>query len=257
MLRNPTLSENTKWRQNSVTVSGGNGRGNRSDHLYCPAGAIIDNEKDSLIICDYVNDRAVRWSPQNGESGETIISNIRCWGLTMDDERNLYIVDFRAHDVRRYRMGENQGTVVAGGNGQGNRLDQLNNPRHIFVDRDQSVYVSDCSNHRVMKWMKGAKQGIVAAGVQDRGNRLGQLSNPRELFVDQSGSAYLVDQYNHRIMRWSQGAQQRSIIIGGNGQGSQSNQLYSPIDLTFDREGNIYVFDNENHRVQKFNIDRH
>ena len=64
-------------------MAGGNGRGNRSDQLYCPAGVIIDNEKDSLIICDYVNDRVVRWSPQNGESGETIISNVRCWGLTM------------------------------------------------------------------------------------------------------------------------------------------------------------------------------
>ncbi|CAF3519885.1 unnamed protein product [Rotaria socialis] len=114
------------------------------ENLYCPAGVIIDNEKDSLIICDYVNDRVVRWSPQNGESGETIISNVRCWGLTMDDERNLYIVDFRAHDVRRYRMGENQGTVVAGGNGQGNRLDQLNNPRrNIRRSRSVSIRISN------------------------------------------------------------------------------------------------------------------
>ncbi|CAF3302393.1 unnamed protein product [Rotaria socialis] len=135
---------NSNSIQNGVTVAEGNGRGNRSDQLYCPAGVIIDNEKDSLIICDYVNDRVVRWSPQNGESGETIISNVRCWGLTMDDERNLYIVDFRAHDVRRYRMGENQGTVVAGGNGQGNRLDQLNNPRrNIRRSRSVSIRISN------------------------------------------------------------------------------------------------------------------
>ena len=32
-------------------------------------------------------------------------------------------------EVRRYRRGESQGTVVAGGNGNGNRLNQLSNPR--------------------------------------------------------------------------------------------------------------------------------
>ena len=47
------------------------------------------------------------------------------------------------HEVRRYRRGESQGTVVAGGNGDGNRLDQLSDPQYVFVDRDHSVYVSE------------------------------------------------------------------------------------------------------------------
>ena len=70
--------------------------------------------------------------------------------------------------MRRYRRGECQGTVVAGGNGKGNRLDQLSNPANVFVDRDHSVYVSDWGNHRVMKWMEGRKEGIVVAGGQGR-----------------------------------------------------------------------------------------
>ncbi|CAF4540414.1 unnamed protein product, partial [Didymodactylos carnosus] len=61
--------------------------------------------------------------------------------------------------------GESQGTVIAGGNGSGNRLDQLSSPRYVFVDRDHSVYVSDYGNDRVMKWMEGAKQDMVVAGV--------------------------------------------------------------------------------------------
>ena len=70
------------------------------------------------------------------------------------------------HEVRRYRRGESQGTVVAGGNGNGNRLNQLSYPQYVFVDRDHSVYVSDYGNNRVMKWMEGAKEGIVVAGGQ-------------------------------------------------------------------------------------------
>ncbi|CAF3519312.1 unnamed protein product [Rotaria sp. Silwood1] len=248
-----------EWKYGATTgrvVAGGNKNGNHPDQLSYPADVIIDIEKDSLIISDYDNKRVVRWPRQNGINGETIISNIGCWGLTMSNDGFLYIVDSDKQEVRRYQKEESQGTVVAGGNGQGNRLDQLYDPTYVFVDEDYSVYVSDSSNHRVMKWMKGANQGIVVAGGQSKGNRLTQLSNPCGIVVDQSGIVYVADCSNHRIMRWSQGATQGSIVVGENGQGNQSNQLYYPTGLSFDREGNLYVSDHGNHRVQRFNMDR-
>ncbi|CAF4807841.1 unnamed protein product, partial [Rotaria magnacalcarata] len=78
----------------------------------------------------------------------------------MDDDGCLYVVDHDAHEVKRYRVGENHGTVVAGGNGPGDRLDQLYYPRYVSVDQEHSVYISEYDNHRVVKWTKGAKQGI-------------------------------------------------------------------------------------------------
>ncbi|CAF5174444.1 unnamed protein product, partial [Rotaria sp. Silwood1] len=93
----------------------------------------------------------------------------------MDENGSLYVTDDGKAEVRRYRKGESEGTVVAGGNGSGNRLDQLSYPRYVFVDRDHSVYVSDEINDRVMKWMEGAKQGIVVAGGQGKGSDLTQL----------------------------------------------------------------------------------
>ncbi|CAF1474254.1 unnamed protein product, partial [Rotaria sp. Silwood1] len=103
-----------------------------------------------------------------------------------------------------------------GGNGSGNRLDQLSYPQYVFVDRDHSVYVCDGNNHRVMKWMEGAKQGIVVAGGQGKGNGLTQLSYPRGVVVDQLGTVYVADEWNNRIMRWPKGATQGSVIVGGN-----------------------------------------
>jgi hypothetical protein len=88
----------------------------------------------------------------------------------MDESGSLYATDEVQHEVRQYRRGESEGTVVAGGNGRGNRADQLSSPKYVFVDRDHSVYVSDYGNHRVMKWVEGAKQGIVVAGGQGEGN---------------------------------------------------------------------------------------
>ncbi|CAF4084321.1 unnamed protein product, partial [Rotaria sordida] len=295
------IHPNAKWRQNGLTVAGGNGHGNGSHQLYAPVNlyvdddqtiyvadqgndrimewkcgatsgrvvaggngihqlnspqdVIIDKERNSLIIADTGNQRVVRWPHRNGTSGETIISDIfSCRGLTMDDNGSLYIVGW--NEVKRYRIGETEGTVVAGGNGSGNHLNQLFVPYYVFVDRDHSVYVSDFGNHRVMKWEEGAKQGIVVAGGQGEGNSLTQLSSPAGVVVDQLGTVYVAEYGNHRIMRWPKGATQGSIIVGENGQGAQSNQLFFPYGLSFDRHGNLYVVDSGNQRVQKFSIEQ-
>ncbi|CAF3287872.1 unnamed protein product [Rotaria sp. Silwood2] len=183
-----------KWDATSgQVVAGGNGQGSGGHQLSYPTNVIVDKERDSLIISDRSNGRVVRWPRRNGTSGETIISNIDCVGLTMDENGSLYVTDYREDEVRRYRRGESQGTVVAGGNGSGNRLDQLSYPRYVFVDRDHSVYASDCDNHRVMKWVEGAKQGIVVAGGQGEGNGLTQLSYPYGVVVDQLGTVYVAD----------------------------------------------------------------
>jgi sugar lactone lactonase YvrE len=247
-----------QWKSGATSgqvVAGGNGEGSETHQLLNPLDVIIDKERDSLIICDYANRRVVRWPRRNGTSGETILSDISCAGLTMDESGFLYVTDFGKYEVRRYRRGESEGTVVAGGNGSGKRLDQLAYPQYVFVDQDHSVYVSDSGNHRVMKWVEGAKQGIVVAGGQGQGNGLAQLSNPCGVVVDRLGTAYVAEEGNQRIMRWVKGAIQGSVIVGGNGQGGQSNQLYGPVGLSFDRHGNLYVVDWGFHRVQKFNID--
>ncbi|CAF4341759.1 unnamed protein product [Rotaria sp. Silwood2] len=265
------IHPNAKWKQTGVTVAGGNEEGNGINQLNCswglyvddeqtayvadesnhriiewksgatngrivaggkenvanrlnrPEDVIVDKERNSLIISDFGNKRLVRWPRQNDTNGEIIISNIYC--------------------------------VVAGGNGEGNRLDQLLNPYYLFVDRNHSVYASDNTNHRVTKWEEGAKQGIVVAGGQGYGNELTQLNGPLGIVVDQLGTVYVADRSNHRIMRWPKGSTQGTVIVGGNGPGAQSNQLSYPYGLSFDRHGSLYVADQCNHRIQKFDIE--
>ncbi|CAF3136681.1 unnamed protein product [Rotaria sp. Silwood2] len=246
-----------EWKSGATSgkmVAGGNGYGNRADQLNFPYDVIVNKERDSLIISDFENRRVVRWPRQNGASGETIVSNIDCIGLTIDENGFFYVVDYEKHEVRRYRIGDTKGTVVAGGNGRGNRLNQLSYPYYVFVDRDHSVYISDSGNARVVKWEEGATKGTVVAGDQGEGNSLAQLLHPQGVIVDQLGTVYVADLGNHRIMRWPEGATQGSVIAGGNSQGTQLNQLNEPIGLSFDRHGNLYVADWGNNRVQRFTI---
>ncbi|CAF1394372.1 unnamed protein product [Rotaria sordida] len=241
---------------NGQVVAGGNDKGNRSNQLYWPKDVLIDKETDSLMICDWLNRRVVRWSRRSGTNqGEILIDNIACEGLSMDDQRHLYISDYEKHEVRRYQIGDKNGTIVAGGNDKGAGLNQLNFPPYIFVDQLQTVYVSDNDNQRVMKWNKDAKEGIVVAGGQGQGNALTQFSYPNGLFVDTLGTIYVADAWNNRVMRWSKGAKQGTVIVGGNGQGAGSSQLNWPMSLSFDRHGNLYVVDFGNHRVQRFSIE--
>ncbi|CAF1373366.1 unnamed protein product [Rotaria sordida] len=209
-----------QWKMgdtNGQVVAGGNSQGNRLDQLNWPADVLIDKETDSLIVCDRNNRRVVRWSRRSGTTqGEILINNITCWGLAMDGQRYLYIADTNKHEVRRYQIGDKNGTIVAGGNGESAGFNQLNSPYYTFVDQEQTVYVSDRDNHRVMKWNKGAKEGIVVAGGQGQGNALTQLSYPQGLFVDTLGTIYVADSWNNRVMRWPKEAKQGTVIVGGN-----------------------------------------
>ncbi|CAF2099099.1 unnamed protein product, partial [Rotaria magnacalcarata] len=214
-----------QWKNGNTTngqvVAGGNGQGDGLNQLYYPTDVLIDKETDSLIICDADNGRVVRWSRRSGTTqGEVLIGNILCYGLAMDEQRNLYVSDRVKGEVRRYKFGDNSGTLVAGGNGQGGGLNQLYTPTYLFVDRQHNVYVSDKHNHRVMKWNKGAKEGIVVAGGQGAGSALTQLYYPEGIFVDTLGTLYIADEDNHRVMRWTQGANQGTVIVGGNGAGA-------------------------------------
>ncbi|CAF1261223.1 unnamed protein product [Rotaria sordida] len=247
-----------QWKmgdRNGQAVAGGHGQGNRLDQLNNPSDVLIDKETNSLIICDSGNQRMVQWSRRSDTTqGEILIDNISCWGLAMDDQRYLYISDIEKHEVRRYQIGDKNGTIVAGGNDIDADLNQLSVPRYIFVDQQQTVYVSATYNHRVMKWNKGAKEGIVVAGGQGEGNAPTQLSYPRGLFVDTLGTIYVADWGNHQVMRWPEGAKEGTVIVGGNGQGEGANQFKAPVGLSFDRHGNLYVIDEYNYRVQRFSI---
>ncbi|CAF2172059.1 unnamed protein product [Rotaria magnacalcarata] len=182
-----------QWKNGDATngqvVAGGIGEGNGLNQLNGPTDVLIDKETDSLIICDRWNRRVVRWSRRSDTTqNEILVNDIYCWGLAMDERRYLYVSDYVKYEVRRYQSDQKNGTLVAGGNSEGDGLNQLKRPTYLFVDRQQSVYVSNYNNYRIMKWNKGAKEGIVVAGGQGHGNAMTQLYSPYGLFVDTLGT---------------------------------------------------------------------
>ena len=239
-----------QWKigdMNKHVFDGVHAQGNRSDQLRFPTDVLIDKKSDSLIACDHGNRRVVRWSRKNYTTkAEILLDDIACLGLAMDDQIHLYISDVEKHEVRRYQIGDKDGTVVAGGHGNGTDLNQLNWPTYIFVDRERTVYVTDHENHRVIKWKKDTIEGIIVAGGHGAGDELTQLKYPYGLFVDALDTIYVADNKNYRVMRWPKGAKEGTVIVGRNGHGKGANQFYYLWGLSFDRYGNLYIVDTSN-----------
>ena len=229
---------------------------NKTNSLRSPTDIAIDKRNRSLIIADHDNQNVIRCSCENSTGKKTSILNIGCFGVATDKDGSIYISDRKKHQVQRWGGDETCGAlVVAGGNKEGQRLNQLNNPSFIFVDDNYSLYISDSWNHRVVKWFKGAREGIIVAGGCGQGSRLKQLSYPNGIYVDQFGQIYVADTGNHRIMCWREGAREGMIVVGKHHGEEFLDELKGPISLTFDLYGNLYVADQWNHRIQKFEID--
>ncbi len=95
------------------------------------------------------------------------------------------------------------GFTVAGGNGQGNRLNQLCRPCGVYVDDNQAIYVADYENHRIMEYKRGATDGRVVAGGNGQGNEMNQLNWPIDVIVDKETDNLIICDYdNRRLVQW-------------------------------------------------------
>ncbi|CAF4524822.1 unnamed protein product, partial [Rotaria magnacalcarata] len=149
------------------------------------------------------------------------------------------------------------GQVVAGGNGQGNGLNQLNRPTDVLIDKEKdSLIICDCGNDRVVRWSRrnGTTQGEV---LIDNINCYGlAMDEQRYLYVSDTRKhevrRYQLDCCNHRVMKWVEGAKEGIVVAGGQGEGDALTQLYYPLRLFVDTLGTLYVADSLNHRVMRW-----
>ena len=95
------------------------------------------------------------------------------------------------------------GITVAGGNGGGSGMNQLNQPHGLYVDDDQTVYIASYLSHRIVEWKNGETSGRVVAGGNGSGNRPDQLSYPTYVILDKKSNSLIISDYgNKRVMRW-------------------------------------------------------
>ena len=136
--------------------------------------------------------------------------------------------------------------MIADGRRRGNRLDQLNGPIDILINKEtNSVFISDQGNRRVLRWSRrqGTIQGEVIVNNIDC---FGLAMDPQRHF-------YVSVTVENKVRRYTIGDKNGIVVAGGNARDNQLNQLNCSTYLFVDGEQAVYLTDTYNHRVMKWN----
>ncbi|CAF1204006.1 unnamed protein product, partial [Rotaria magnacalcarata] len=86
-------------------------------------------------------------------------------GLFVDDDQTVVIADNENHRIIQWKKDDTtNGQVVAGGNGEGYELHQLNYPTDVLIDKEtDSLIICNRGNGRVVRWSRrsGITQGEI------------------------------------------------------------------------------------------------
>lgn len=168
-------------------------------------------------------------------------------GLDVDNDDMIIIADYGNCCIMQWKKGDMNGHVVAGGNEQGNSINQLNSAFDVLVDeKTNSLIISDKGNRRVVRWSR--RNGTT------KGEVLIENIDCFGLAMDDQRHLYVSDVEKHEIRKYDidKGDTKGTVVAGSSGRGSNANQLNFPSFLFVDGEETVYVSDCYNHRVMKW-----
>ncbi|CAF4693100.1 unnamed protein product [Rotaria socialis] len=155
------------------------------------------------------------------------------------------VADTYNHRIIQWKIDDTNGQVIAGDNGQGNRLNQLDQPTDVLLDKyTDSLIICDPGNRRVVQWPRrtGTTQGKI---LIDNIACWGLTMYDHKYF-------YMSDTENNAVIRYQIGNKNRTIRTSE--QGASLNQLNFPTYPFVNQEQTVYVSDNGNHPVNKWTI---
>jgi sugar lactone lactonase YvrE len=209
----------------------------------------------------------------------------------VDDDDTVFIADYYNNRIVAWKKGDNEGHVVAGGQGDGNGLHQLNYPTDVLIDKEtKSLIICDCGNRRVVRWPlnDGTRGEVLIDNIRCWGSAMDKqgclyvsdwykqevrrytrgdtkgivvaswtpattvFGHQHYLFVDEEQSLYVSDFWNHRVMKWLKGARGGIVVAGGNEEGEELTQLHWPKGVRVDDMGTVYVAEAGNNRVTRW-----
>ena len=246
----------TRWAADGLSCAeilvGGFGRGAGSGQLAGPKGLCFD-ANGVMYVSEAGSQRVTRWCLQGhgalAAGGQTVVSGVEePGGICVGARGEIYVADVRGHAVTCWTLDGSQGSIVAGGRGPGDGLDQLERPVDVAVDSEGFLYVAEFGNDRVTRWKD--KMGQVVAGGTGWGDALENLASPTAICLQETRNGILVlvaEAGNHRVSRWTPGEARCEVIVGGAG---SLPELETPTGLCCNEvDGSIYVAEAGSNRV--------
>ncbi|CAF1046335.1 unnamed protein product [Adineta ricciae] len=187
-----------------------------STSLNSPQALSIDPRTNDIYVVSSGDNVVYKFTGGNGSP--TVVAGSGSSGSTTSDLKSpagvyfdysytnsLYVSDTGNYRVLKYPSNSVQGaagTVVAGGNGNGNGLNQIGTPRGVIVDSSGDVYVVDRTYARILRWTVGANNSALVAGTTS-GTAANQLKFVTSVIFSPQGDLVVADTNNHRIQLFS------------------------------------------------------
>lgn len=195
------------------------------------------------------------------------------YGIELDAEGNLFIVDRLNYCVRRVDGKTGVISTVAGtggksgysGDGGPATVALLREPNGICLDGKGKLYIADVADQRVR--VVDLKSGTIgtAAGngkklsAGDGGHlKDATFAGPRAVAVGPDGSLYVVEREGNSVRRIDLAAGTITRFAGtgkkgytGDGGPAKDATFDGPKELDIDRDGNVYVVDTENEAIRR------
>ena len=122
------------------------------------------------------------------------------FGIFVDTNFDLYVADYWNNRIRLFRLGQINGTTVAG-NTSPNITISLSYPTNVILDGNKYLFITDSNNHRIIGSDENGFRCIVACSMSS-GATSDKLSAPQSLTFDSFGNLFVVDYSNNRIQKF-------------------------------------------------------
>ncbi|CAF1588571.1 unnamed protein product [Adineta ricciae] len=278
-----------KWISptSSMIVCGSFGTGN--SQFYYPYGLFVDtSDSNTLYVADTFNHRIQIWLA-GATSGTTVAGFTGYYGnglnqlwyptsVTLDNNRNMFIVDSNNKRILQWAIGLSSGMIIAGDIYYHVAPYWLYDPMNIDFDSNGSLFVADAANNRIQKFLISCPltenisttvspattsapvsniswllNGTTIAGssIGWSGSSSVYLSIPTDVAIDRNGTVYVLDSYNGRVQCFDPGSTVVTTVVSG-GYGTGWNQFYGMDAMSVDANGSIYIVDSYNNRVMRW-----
>jgi sugar lactone lactonase YvrE len=268
---------------NGVRAYSGDGGAATNASLKQPMGVAVDF-LGNIFIADSWNYRirkvdtngiitTIAGNGTAGYSGDGLlatnakISNV--WGLSVDQNGNLYITDSGNSRIRKVGPDGIISTLAGNGapgfSGDGGAATnaELFLPSAAALDSVGNLYIADSQNNRIRKLDTNNYISTVAgngsrnfSGDGGAATNAG-LSTPYSVVVDSIGNLFITDTYNARVRKVSTNGIMSTVagngVPGFSGDGGPGNNasLSATYGASVDTSGNVFFSDLYNGRIRK------
>ncbi len=195
------------------------------------------------------------------------------YGIELDDQGNLFIVDRLNFAVRRVDAKTQMIQTIAGTGKSGKSADgiagtkaALGEPNGLCLDGKGKLYIADVRDQRVREL--DLKSGMLTtvcgqsgqkASFGDGGPRAkAKLNGPRAVAMSVSGDLFIVEREGNCVRKidFHDGTITRYAGSGkkgytGDGGAASGATFDGPKEIDIDRDGNVFVVDTENEAIRR------